>query len=411
MKRTGLWNNLERWVTPATVLVEWRAALDGEFALAKTFLRGTDEPAEEYPCQHQPQCGCQHEVIHHSTDRIVAACCCDERGCKTFPLRLEEILIHELDGRKLCMAIRGACGFEPPPEENARIKGATGAWAVGTYGDVASPVHLTIRQKEQEFLSDMEALVNSGQGEPFIVLAPTDRHLTPTVRTLLNRHRCAFIPLSRHLDWDGAGKLKEAGVLRAVLERFSQSLMEGKGLVKTVEKLGRDIETIAKGNYELRKENEELRRLAAEGYLKFVRAVEPLDFCCFVFILAYGDRAKAARKLEMKERKFYLRVESWATRGADYRRMFSLVKCRKTALCKGSVPLGTSLQSGGIADKGENPDTIQAVLDRIQEGSIGQLDYPKVLQDILDALVEMNAKNWPKIRTELVEIIREEVPQ
>lgn len=167
---------------------------------------------------------------------------------------------------------------------------------------------------------------------------------------------------------------------------------------------------MAEGNFTLRQENMELRRLAAEGYFKFILAVEAHDFRYFAMIVALGDRAKAARELGVKVRTFYERVETWATGRPAYRRMFAIVKARKVALRKATVRLGTTAQ-GGEGEGPENPQTLEAVLEQIKSGHLEQADYPRLLQEILNARLDMNPRNWDAIRNELVPLLREEVPQ
>lgn len=412
MKRTGIWTCLERFLSPATVLVEWQDVLGQDFDNAKAFLRTTAEQADEYPCTNRPPCDCAHEIIPHGPGRIVAACRCDPGNCKTIRLQPRDVVIHALDPRKLCRAIRRAFKFDAPPDERAILYGAPNAWPVGTYGPLHSPVYLVIRPSEPEFLKEIEGLI-TGQTDPFLLLAPTQRHRTPTVQAVLQRQKAVFIPLSRTLALDAPGRFKTTNPIQPILDRFTQGLAEGKGLVKTVEKFGRDLDAVAKGNYELRKENEELRRLAADGYFKFVLSVDPLDFRYFAAIFAMGDRAKAARLFdrEVKERTFYERVDSWKSRGPEYKRMFRIVEARKKAGRHGNIRLNDSLQSASVQDEAENPKTLEAVLDKLHADDLDQRSFPALLQDILNALLDMNDHNWRAIRDELVPAIREEVPQ
>ena len=154
-----------------------------------------------------------------------------------------------------------------------------------------------------------------------------------------------------------------------------------------------------------------MRGLLDGGLLDFVRRVDPEDCRCFIYIMAYGDRAKAARELAVDQRRFYERVDSWETRGSDYRQMFRLVKCRKTALRKGTVPLGTAIQWGGTQTEAENPETLGEVLEEVRAGTLDQRDYPAFLKDVLSALREMDENNWQAIRGELVTDVGEEVAQ
>ncbi|HOC73721.1 MAG TPA: hypothetical protein PKL54_12955 [Candidatus Hydrogenedentes bacterium] len=411
-KPVKLWKGLESLATPSAVLAEWRELLGGDFEWSFGFLRADDGLALDYPCTNRPRCGCRHEVVPLS---MVAACRCEDRDCESIALEPKDVLAHVLDTVKLCAAVRSELKFGAPTGgEGAVVDGMLGTWWVGTYGAVRSAVFLMIRLTEADFIAELERLAGAW-GEPFVVLAPTGRHQTAVVRGILRRQRSVFIPLCDAVELIGPGRLGATGSVQPILDRFSAGLLEGRSQVetfqRTVEDFGRKIDAAASGMQELRKENEELKGLAAGGYLDFVRSAEPTDVCYFFYILAYGDRAKAARELGEDQRRFYERVDGWAKRGPAYKRMFGLVKCRKTSLRKGTVPLGVALQSGGVADEGENPETLEAVFGQIKDGSLDQRSYPAVLREILGALVKMDAKNWQVIQKELVTMIEEEVPQ
>ncbi len=411
-KPVKLWKGLESLATPSAVLAEWRELLGGDFEWSFGFLRADDGLALDYPCTNRPRCGCRHEVVPLS---MVAACRCEDRDCESIALEPKDVLAHVLDTVKLCAAVRSELKFGAPTGgEGAVVDGMLGTWWVGTYGAVRSAVFLMIRLTEADFIAELERLAGAW-GEPFVVLAPTGRHQTAVVRGILRRQRSAFIPLCDALGLSGPGRLGATGSIQPILDGFSAGLVEGRGLVetfqRTVEDFGRKVDAAASGMQDLRKENEELRGLAAGGYLDFVRSAEPEDVRWFFYILAFGDRAKAARELGVKERTFYERVDRWATRGPAYKRMFALARCRKVSLQKGTVPLGMSLQSGGVVAEGENPETLEAVLEQMREGSLDQRDYPRVLEGMLGALKEMDAGNWQAIRKELVMEIEEELPQ
>ena len=206
---------------------------------------------------------------------------------------------------------------------------------------------------------------------------------------------------SAGLGADGGGEKESGGEVLAKVVQVAEKL----------DRIERGLDAVAKGDYERRKEVKELRGLLAGGFLKFVGRVDPEDYRCFIYILAHGDRAKAARELGLDERRFYERVDSWGKRGPDYRQMFRLVKCRKTALQKGTVPLGTAIQWVGTQTDAENPETLGAVIEQVRAGTLGQRDYPAVLQEVLSALGDMDGNNWQAIQRELVSNIRDEVAQ
>jgi hypothetical protein len=182
-------------------------------------------------------------------------------------------------------------------------------------------------------------------------------------------------------------------------------------LQESVRAVQADTEAIARGNYELRKENEDLRRSAANGLFDFVLKVDPLDFRYFAAIFALGDRAKAARELGIKERTFFARVESWPSKGPEYKRMFCIMHARKRGARRGTVRLPDSVQFAGARNAVENPQTLANILDTVVDPRTERGSYPSLLQDILNALLDMDACNWQVIRDELIPVIREDAMQ
>lgn len=408
MKQTGLWANLEKFAVPATVLAEWRAVLGGEFKDAEPFLRVTDEQAQGYPCTNRPPCDCRHEVVCHSPHKIVAACRCEPGECRTIRLEPKDILIYALDTRKLCGAIARTFKFSAPPDNSGIFYGAAKSWPVGTYGPTHSPVYLSICPSEAVLLSNIEGLV-SVQAEPFILLTPTQRNKSSAAQGLLKRQHCEFIPLSRCLSLSGRGRFTVSNSIQPILDRFAARLAEGNGLVKTVEKIGRDIEAVARGDFERRKEIEELRRLHADGYFKFALRVDADDFRAFAVIMALGNRKAAAGHLKVPHRSFYDRVDKWQSRGREYQLMWRFIEWRKRSSRHLKVRLDESLQSGDAGGAPENPETLREVVDNIPDAD--SRSYPQLLAEILSALQSQNAANWPKVRDEVVSIIHEELPQ
>jgi hypothetical protein len=191
------------------------------------------------------------------------------------------------------------------------------------------------------------------------------------------------------------------GVQGEELERHRSEVMRVLGDIR------RDVAAVARGDFELRRENEELRTLHQEGFFKFALRVDGNDFRDFAAIMALGHRRAAADFLRVPRRSFYDRVGKWAFRRKDYQRMWRLVEWRSRTGRKITVRLEDSVASGEPSDTPENPVTIGAVLDHI--AAADNRDYPTILRQILEALAEQNPENWSEVRAEVVEIIKEEV--
>src|SRR5262249_21520498 len=143
-------------------------------------------------------CGCQHEVICHSPDNIVAACRCDDPECPTIRLEPKDVLIHALDQRTFCRFISEACGFEPAPADARPFGGASRAWPVGRYLRTHSPVYFCACPTDELLLVNVEGLITA-QREPFLLLVPTEMHRTAAAQSLLRRQHCELLPLSHCL--------------------------------------------------------------------------------------------------------------------------------------------------------------------------------------------------------------------
>lgn len=171
----------------------------------------------------------------------------------------------------------------------------------------------------------------------------------------------------------------------------------------------REIAAVRKNFREISQENEELKQLQAEGFLKFAVRVSGADFQAFAVILALGNRKAAADFLAVPHRSFYDRVKKWSSQGPDYRRMLRCIEWRKAVGRKLKVRLDGSVQSGEPGKVAENPQTIGEVLSKITQD--GGDSRENLLREVLGALENQNGGNWQSIRKELVGLIKEEVPQ
>ncbi len=172
-----------------------------------------------------------------------------------------------------------------------------------------------------------------------------------------------------------------------------------------------NMEAVAKNEYDLRQENAELQRLQAEGYLKFAAKINGRDFAAFIYIMALGNRKKAADSLGIPFRTFYDNIDAWRNLGPEHRRMYRLVEWRKKVGRRLRVRLEDSLLSGEPNGESENPETIRDVLARMKDQEVDGRDYPAILRDILEALSIQNPTNWRSVNKEVIGIITEELPQ
>lgn len=335
--------------------------------------------------------------------RFVAVCDGDE-WCEPIAVKREDLFVFAADAKALCRGIARCLSLGAPG--NGKINGPR-VEQVGTYGPAGSEVYLMFPADGPRMMREVERLF-CAQADPFLLLTPTGIHCTPDVETMLRRQSCMHIALSRVLGFDASGALVAGAGMAPHLAEFVRRCADSRGLVKTVERLDRNLEAVAKGNYELKREVDELRQFKADGFFKFALRVDGADFRAFAVIMALGNRKAAADFLRVPHRSFYDRVEKWWARGKEYQTLVRWIEWRKASSRKIKLRLDDSVQSGEPNDKSENPDTVGDVLNSIKADD--NRDYPAVLGQVLQALKEQNLRNWSAVRDELVEMIREEVP-
>lgn len=181
-------------------------------------------------------------------------------------------------------------------------------------------------------------------------------------------------------------------------------------LTQRFDGLDQNIAAIATNQTELQRANEALCTLANEGFLRFATRVDAKDFQAFAVIMLTGNRNQAASDLGIPQRTFYDMVNAWPARGPDYQRMFLLVQWRKKSGRKIRVRLEDSLLGTEVKDQAENPETIRDVSAFIQDKTAAE-DRDNLLRDILQAIASQNVDNWKDIKTELISILKEELPQ
>ena len=183
-------------------------------------------------------------------------------------------------------------------------------------------------------------------------------------------------------------------------------------LLDAVHGMAGDLKAVAKGDYQLKAQNEELlaerdelEGQQAEKFFGFAAEVSKDDFWDFALIMALGNRRKAATALQVAERSFYERVEKWArSKKKGYQKMVRLLEWRKAVSRRSEERLPT-----GDSDEPANPALVKDLLEVMQAGD--NLDYPALVKVIFVALRSQNRENWAKVRGGLMEMIEGDVPQ
>jgi hypothetical protein len=220
---TGLWQALEAVPGAAAVDAEWKARLGNDYGTAKAFLRPNGKLASSYPCTIHGGCGCQHDVVNHGGNDIVAVCRC-ERGCETFPLQRSDVVVYELNRRVLDTALVRALDLTEETYSTTDLHGTTRIGVYSPYAGYRFPVYLAIQLEPDDFRRTVEGLVAREDG-PFILLAPTRELCRPDSEKLLNKKGARFLPLSEILVLKDDGKFATDKPIGDILADFRAAVL------------------------------------------------------------------------------------------------------------------------------------------------------------------------------------------
>lgn len=209
------WPALESLLAPAAVPCIWRLRLGEDYeSFSSAFLRRTDARVRFYPCPRN--CGCSHEIVSFGTDDLVGVCCCEERSCDDLRVSQEELVVWELSWSRLAEALCRALGLN----RNIVELGLPRTYQIGSWSSAAVPVILTIQHSSPIFRATMAALTARLRG-PFVLLAPTGRHVDAALLELLSGAGAAFFALESHIRLSPSGELFSTMPPGELLARFT----------------------------------------------------------------------------------------------------------------------------------------------------------------------------------------------
>ena len=146
------------------------------------------------------------------------------------------------------------------------------------------------------------------------------------------------------------------------------------------------LDTIGHEFVSLKKENTGLKKDLAQYLTNIAKRVEPEYFQWIFTIMGAGSVNGAATLLGIPNSSFAAKLRQYASRGGVYATLFAMIKVRKTSGIK-------SVESFSEEFAAHQPE---------------RFSDPCHISDLLNGLENLNADNWPGVRDELVELVREE---
>ncbi len=190
----ALWQALERAPLQGQILAEWRLDLGEDLPQLLPYLRPTEHLGETLRCPSPGGEGCPRQILEDGQGRFTAYCGDVPIYCDPVHLERGEIIVYELNHRKLAEALAGALGFEASPDPTQDpFTHCLGVWSPGPTDRWR--VFFTLAVGASFRRSASELLVDSAG--PFVLLSPSVREHETQALEWLKKQESHSLALSQ----------------------------------------------------------------------------------------------------------------------------------------------------------------------------------------------------------------------
>lgn len=209
MRTTRFWRAFDELIGPATCRCDWVRHLRDEWPAGASLLRKTGKVADAIGCRNPGDLGCERQIVQLIDGRLRAECGDIPRRCDHVELTRDEIVVLEVDRRKLVRAIGRALGLSDAPD----VVGRSPVLSLGRYDISAGrgfPVFLATPRPD--FGLPVSALGEvAGIAGPKLLLTPTRRSIDQDLRRYLAGTRTTLLALDDLLLWNATRGFVPAG--------------------------------------------------------------------------------------------------------------------------------------------------------------------------------------------------------
>ncbi len=227
----SLWQCLDQVEGLSAAFIHWEHAFEGAFHAFEPYLRPTSRRATRIPCPTPCEKTCYRHVIEHAPNDWVAAC---PEGLPALPLSKQDILVYEVNVRKLCGTLAYALHIEPGYEP---ILGLPKAWRLGIYSATPmerTPVFLSLYREPASFKRIAVELLFQNS-IPLIVLGMIRANCPGNVEALLRKNNSVYAPLEELV----AIETQEIRVLRELKSFLSSKAATTEEIPVAAQTIGR----------------------------------------------------------------------------------------------------------------------------------------------------------------------------
>ncbi len=146
------------------------------------------------------------------------------------------------------------------------------------------------------------------------------------------------------------------------------------------------LDTIGHEFSSLNEENTDLKQDLAQSLSNIAERVEPEYFQWIFTIMGAGSVSGAAKLLGIPNSTFIKKLKRYAAKGGVYATLFAMIKARRGASAK----------------------SVESFSEEFAEHQPELFSDSNHIGDLLNGLENLNGDNWPGVRDELIELVREE---
>lgn len=227
-KKRSFWSACEAIPGLAAVAAEWCMKSGEQFDAAKVFLKPRQSPATSIPCPAKEPCGCYHEIVRHDDGRIAAVCCCEPRSCDVAYASSADLVVYELDRKKLHQFVGKALSLRLSETTLQDLRKTT---QVGFDSPLAGrdfPVFMTVQCNAEGF-HDVVSTLRAQNASPFILVSPTHEFCTSACRAILTAGSALFVPLAEMIHFQSDGVPVVNPDIADILDTFHESILPASG--------------------------------------------------------------------------------------------------------------------------------------------------------------------------------------
>lgn len=209
------WRKITELTGGKGVLSEWRG-------FPNEFLQITQEQALAIPCGSSS--GCYMNVVKHEANDLVGICTAEPRRCDKRALTKSEVVVYNLNNKKLFNSIAEALGFTALSE---KIAGMPSLYVIGNINPQAElkfPVFIFLGQTSSQVDKTVNTLCMN-QTAPFLLILPFGSMVSHTSLDAANKCKSKIIGLDDIFEIKDNSKLRSKKSVDTVINNWLEQIL------------------------------------------------------------------------------------------------------------------------------------------------------------------------------------------